>query len=213
MHSSERGRLSRRIGWKKGKQGCREALMVMGLDLDMLSLIISFMDYCCRTVVFLPPVFPSSHLTHQCQNHHARAPTPHIYRSIAVGSALSQHLHQAVTILFYLQAEVTGGVQQPRGSWPHALLTDIIWQIKYHSVILPELLSTEFTCSISFWVFFPFWFATQGKYPGSTDIVLPLPPYTSFSQLSYLELYSTKVKTFWDQFQLCNLLHGWPWAR
>ena len=100
--------------------------MVMGLDLDMLSLIISFMDYCCRTVVFLPPVFPSSHLTHQCQNHHARAPTPHIYRSIAVGSALSQHLHQAVTILFYLQAEVTGGVQQPRGSWPHALLTDII---------------------------------------------------------------------------------------
>ena len=50
--------------------------MVMGLDLDMLSLIISFMDYCCRTLVFLLPVFPSSHPTHQCQNHHARAPTP-----------------------------------------------------------------------------------------------------------------------------------------
>ena len=48
------------------------------------------------------------------------------------------------------EAEVTGGVQQPRGSWPHALLTDTIRQIKYHSVILPELLSTEFTCSISF---------------------------------------------------------------
>ena len=102
--------------------------MVMGLDLDMLSLIISFMDYCCRTLVFLPPVFPSSHLTHQCQNHHARAPTPHIYRSIAVGSALSQHLHGCDYSVLPAdsEAEVTGGVQQPRGSWPHALLTDII---------------------------------------------------------------------------------------
>ena len=27
----------------------------------------------------------------------------HIYRSIAVGPALSQHLHKSVTILFYLQ--------------------------------------------------------------------------------------------------------------
>ena len=100
--------------------------MVMRLDLDMLSLIISFMDYCCRTVVFLPPVFPSSHLTHQCQNHHARAPTPHIYRSIAVGSALSQHLHQAVTILFYLQTRKQKSQEGCSSLEDHGLMRPLI---------------------------------------------------------------------------------------
>ena len=56
-----------------------------------------------RTLVFLLPVFPSFHPTHWCHNHHARAPTPHIYRSTAAGPAFPQHLHQAVTILFHLQ--------------------------------------------------------------------------------------------------------------
>ena len=79
--------------------------MVMGLALDVVSLIVSFTDYYCRTLVFLLPMLTSSHPTHHCQNHHARAPTPHIYGNTTVDPALSQHLHQAVTILFYLQTQ------------------------------------------------------------------------------------------------------------